>query len=104
MCNAHRLPRNASRRDVLKYTLAGAGLVALGPLNRRWMPAASGAIATQSTLSIVNLFGGNDGLNTVVPRNLPSYHALRPTIAIPAGQELALTSGPNPNSAYGLHP
>jgi uncharacterized protein (DUF1501 family) len=104
MCNAHRLPRNASRRDVLKATLAGAGLVALGPLHRRWMPEASGAVATQNTLSIVNLFGGNDGLNMVVPKNLPSYFTLRPTIAIPAGQELTLTTGPNPNSAYGLHP
>jgi uncharacterized protein (DUF1501 family) len=104
MCNSHRLPRNASRRDVLKYTLAGAGLVALGPLNRHWMPAASGAVAAQTTLSIVNMFGGNDGLNMVVPRTLASYHTVRPTIAIPAGLELALTSGPNPNSNYGLNP
>jgi uncharacterized protein (DUF1501 family) len=104
MCNAHRLPRNASRRDVLKYTLAGAGLVALGPLHRKWMPEATGAVATQNTLSIINLFGGNDGLNMVVPRTLPSYFTLRPTIAIPAGQELPLTGGPRPTTTYGLNP
>lgn len=104
MCNAHRLPRNASRRDVLKATLAGAGLVALGPLSRRWMPQATGAVAAQNTLSIINLFGGNDALSMVVPRALPSYYTLRPTIAIPAGQELPLTGGPRPTSNYGLNP
>jgi uncharacterized protein (DUF1501 family) len=104
MCNADRLSRNASRRDLLKLGLAGAGLVALGPLGRRWMPEASGAVATQSTLTLVNLFGGNDGLSMVVPRNLASYQTLRPTIAVPPGRELALTGGPNPSSAYGLNP
>lgn len=104
MCNAHRLPRTASRRDLLKVACAGAGLAALGPLSKGWMPTASGAVAGQSTLTIVNQFGGNDGLSMVVPRGLAQYHALRPTIAVPPGAELALTGGPNPTSAYGLNP
>jgi uncharacterized protein (DUF1501 family) len=47
-------------------------------------------------LVVVTLYGGNDGLNTVVPFQDPIYHSLRPQLAykenevIPIGQGLAL--------------
>ncbi len=49
-------------------------------------------------LVIVNLQGGNDGLNTVVPHGLPAYYRYRPTIGIPAADVLRIdaTIGFNP--------
>ncbi len=104
MCNPPRLGRGASRRDVLRFTLAGAGLAALGPLGGRLLPAASGAVATQTTFLILNAFGGNDALNMVVPTGLQAYYDRRPTIHVPVAQQLALTGGPRPTTAYALHP
>jgi uncharacterized protein (DUF1501 family) len=50
------------------------------------------------TLVIVELDGGNDGLNTVIPFADPRYRALRPTLAI--AREAALPI----DRAMGLHP
>ncbi|QJD78558.1 DUF1501 domain-containing protein [Spirosoma rhododendri] len=49
-------------------------------------------------LVIVQLSGGNDGLNTVVPYRNDIYYRERPTIAIPADKVLPL------NDEIGLHP
>lgn len=49
-------------------------------------------------LILIQLAGGNDGLNTVVPVRSDEYYRLRPTIAIPKGQVLSLSSD------LGLHP
>lgn len=54
--------------------------------------------ATDHTLIIVQMAGGNDGLNTVVPYTDSTYKKLRPTLAIPETQVLPLESG------LGLHP
>ncbi|MCH7961225.1 MAG: DUF1501 domain-containing protein [Planctomycetes bacterium] len=51
-------------------------------------------------LVVVQLSGGNDGLNTVVPYGSDDYYANRPGIAIPRDRVLRL-SGSN---AVGLHP
>jgi uncharacterized protein (DUF1501 family) len=103
MCDRLRFRASATRRDVLKTTLAATGLMALGSLDRRLLGVASGAVASQSTLTVINMLGGNDGLSTVIPRNLQGYYDRRPTIAIPPGQELSLAGGPG-STAYGLHP
>jgi uncharacterized protein (DUF1501 family) len=49
-------------------------------------------------LVIVNLQGGNDGLNTVVPFGMPSYYKYRPTIGVAANDVLRIddTVGLNP--------
>lgn len=52
-------------------------------------------------LVMVYLNGGNDGLNTVIPRDqYAAYMGLRSNIAIPENQVLALAG----NDATGLHP
>jgi uncharacterized protein (DUF1501 family) len=59
---------------------------------------AHAAGATGQTLVLVELKGGNDGLNTVVPYADPAYYALRPRLAIPRDKVLGL------DGALGLHP
>lgn len=54
-------------------------------------------------LVVVQLAGGNDGLNTVVPFGDPEYYKARPAIGIPAAQTLRLGSGPT-GGGIGLHP
>jgi uncharacterized protein (DUF1501 family) len=57
------------------------------------------ATATDRVLVLVQLSGGNDGINTVIPLDqLSSYNSLRGNIAIPGSAVLQLTS------ATGLHP
>lgn len=45
---------------------------------------------TGRCLVIVNLNGGNDGLNCVVPHGNPQYYQLRPSLAIAAGDVLRI--------------
>ena len=49
-------------------------------------------------LVILNLGGGNDGLNTIIPFEDDEYYNLRPTIAIPQNELLPITE------TLGLHP
>lgn len=97
------LPRGVSRRDILRYSLAGAGLVALGPLSR-FIPTATGAPQALKRLVVINCYGGNDTLNMVVPITLSQYAARRGAIALTAGQCQSLNGGPQANSAYMFHP
>lgn len=53
---------------------------------------------SQRILVVVQLAGGNDGLNTVVPYGSADYYRLRPRLAIPADEVLRLEDG------LGLHP
>lgn len=74
-----------SRREVLRYSAAGAGIAALGPLGASMVQSASAAPAGGKHIVIVNLFGGNDGLNMIIPTLSAPYGAYatrRPTIAI----------------------
>lgn len=53
-------------------------------------------------LVVVQLSGGNDGLNTVVPHGFAEYYKARPGIAIPAAKALKLDGQFGGN--VGLHP
>ncbi len=52
-------------------------------------------------LVVVQLSGGNDGLNTVVPFSSPEYYKARTSIAIPEKEVLRFTGT---NEGVGLHP
>ena len=80
-----------NRRDFLR-SAAATGVLS-------WLPSVGWAAADyQKTLILVELKGGNDGLNTVIPYADPQYAVLRPRIAIPRDQVLQLDGG------AGLHP
>jgi uncharacterized protein (DUF1501 family) len=81
------------RRDFLGC-ISAAGLLGLLPAMAR----AGVSSPYRRLLVLVELKGGNDGLNTVVPYADPNYYALRPRLAISAGDVLPLDAG------HGLHP
>jgi uncharacterized protein (DUF1501 family) len=56
------------------------------------------AAAADRVLVVINLQGGNDGLNTVVPFGLSQYYRARPTLAVPAKDVLRL------NDQVGFNP
>lgn len=74
------------------------GMGAAGVLGLMPMLAAAGMAPNRRLLILVELKGGNDGLNTVVPYADPNYYSLRPRIAIRAEDVLPLGEG------FGLHP
>ncbi|MBE7491442.1 MAG: DUF1501 domain-containing protein [Planctomycetes bacterium] len=101
---------NAARRNFLRVSAAGAGVMALGALGSNRLPFAKPAralpLSNHRRLVIINMLGGNDGLNTVFPvtgAQATAYQTLRPTLRFMPGQGLALTGGPNV-SDYELHP
>ncbi len=61
-------------------------------------PTAQPVVSTQGILVLVGLYGGNDGLNTVIPMGHPDYLAGRPDLAYAPEQALPLADG------LGLHP
>ena len=81
------------RRNFLKAS-AALPLVAYAPLN--W--ASGGDSLNSKTLIMVQLGGGNDGLNTFIPINDSSYFEARPNLAIAAEQAIEL------NSSLAMHP
>lgn len=88
-----------SRRDFLQVT-GSAGLVSLCGLPPEFLTRATAADEKRGerVLVLIQLAGGNDGLNTVVPYGRDEYYKARPGIAIPRGQVLKL------NDELGLHP
>ncbi len=93
-----------------EFVRRGAALVTLGSMHAALPPVFKGAFAIRAsdaeaaapgaprTLVIVQLAGGNDGLNTVVPYRDPAYARLRPSLKVDAAQVLPL------DDEFGLHP
>ena len=76
-----------SRRDIMRLGAAGLGFGlfgGLGPVPRVLKQASLEAAGAQSgkILVVFEWFGGNDGLNTIVPYGDPMYYKHRPTIGI----------------------
>ena len=73
-----------TRRRFLERTLKGSSLVALGPTVPGFLAATARAAepGKDTILVVVEMTGGNDGLNTVVPYADDLYHAARPTLRL----------------------
>jgi uncharacterized protein (DUF1501 family) len=91
--------RSMGRRRFLQASAMGLGASALLPT---WLADIAGAAAPigahDGVLVVVQMGGGNDGLNTVVPTGDPNYYAKRANIAIKATDALPVGTG------VGLHP
>lgn len=94
-----------SRRDFVK---GGVALVSIGTIANSFLKGAV-AFAAQhpqeiapalagKTLILVQMAGGNDGLNTLVPATDPVYRSSRPGLALPEAAVLPVDDG------LGLHP
>lgn len=91
-----------NRRDFLKTTVGALAAAPLMPhmvLNAALAQRASGASSTDPILVVIQLAGGNDGLNAIVPYGSSLYYSDRPNIAVPAKSVLPIDHmvGFNPN-------
>ncbi len=87
------------RRDFLQLAACSPWWPAalLSPSAVAWA-AAPAASRYRNLLVLIELKGGNDGLNTLVPYANPAYYALRPKLAIGRDQVVQLSD------SVGLHP
>ncbi|HEY8932630.1 MAG TPA: DUF1501 domain-containing protein [Rariglobus sp.] len=97
----HYLP--TTRREFLRLSGKGIGLLAFSQfapsfLVQSTLAATPSPEKDRSILVLVQLAGGNDGLNTVIPYEDPEYYRLRPTIGIKKEDALRL------DDTLGLHP
>lgn len=92
--------RTATRRRLLLRAGAAAiiGAVPTGCVTTDQRAAPPPASGLSNTLVLLELTGGNDGLNTVVPHADPLYAKLRPRIGLAADQLVRL------DARIGLHP
>lgn len=88
------LQNTATTSAIVVGSVAGAGLPPF-LLNASNRPDEQ---SNDNVLVVIQLSGGNDGLNTIVPFKNDRYYAARPTLAIPKDQALKL------NDELGLHP
>lgn len=92
-----------NRRILLKSGLASAPLVAVGSATlplflQNSATAADSGKKGDTILVVVQLLGGNDGLNTVVPHGIDGYNRGRRGLRLPSGSLVKLTND------IGLHP
>jgi uncharacterized protein (DUF1501 family) len=95
---------HAHRREFLKSSLAASTLVSMGAstipgfLSRSARAAAESGKTNDRILVVVQLIGGNDGLNTIVPHGLDGYARGRRALRLATGQLHKVTK------EIGLHP
>ncbi len=105
-CDHSDLRFGSTRRAFLKSGVAGFGAVAASQffLNETALGMAVDALAGRESrypnriLVVLELTGGNDGLNTIVPYSNDDYYRARPTIAIRKDQAI------NISDDFGFHP
>src|SRR5262249_48752470 len=71
-----------SRRELLKRSLQGAALLSFGNAVPGFLArtAAAAEVGKDNILVVIEMTGGNDGLNMCVPYADDLYHAARPTL------------------------
>src|SRR5580700_11645825 len=71
-----------SRRQFLTHTLRGSSLVALSSVVPQFVARTARAAAPgkDNILVVLEMTGGNDGLDTVIPYGDDLYHKARPTL------------------------
>jgi uncharacterized protein (DUF1501 family) len=90
---------NLTRRRFLTMSgVTAAGALAVGATQVSWSDLMSAAVRNplqsgDSVLVVVTLYGGNDGLNTVIPAGDPAYQKARPDLAYQADEVLDLGDG-----------
>src|SRR5207248_1161853 len=89
-----------TRRQLLTRTLKASSLVALGGVVPQFLARTAKAAAPgkDTVLVVVELTGGNDGLNTVIPYADDLYHKARPTLGLTGQQVIRV------NDHIGLNP
>ncbi|MGI8680501.1 MAG: DUF1501 domain-containing protein [Jatrophihabitans sp.] len=92
------------RRFLIASGAVGAGALAAGaaaisPDDLRWQASANPLPSDAQVLVLVTLYGGNDGLNTVIPYADSAYHDARPDLAYAEGDVLKLADGLGLNPA-----
>jgi uncharacterized protein (DUF1501 family) len=89
-----------NRREFLERSLAGTTLLAAGTVVPGFLAATARAAepGKDNVLVVVELTGGNDGLNTVVPYADDLYHKNRPTLRLTKREVLSV------GHDLGLHP
>ena len=92
-----------TRREFLNLSTKGIGLLAFSQFAPQFLVQSTLAAGPapekdRSILVLVQLAGGNDGLNTLVPFEDDNYYRLRPTLALPKDKLLRVSD------SAGLHP
>lgn len=92
-----------TRREFLGVSSKGIGLLAFSQFAPQFLVQSTLAAAPapekdRSVLVLVQLAGGNDGLNTVIPFEDANYYRLRPSLGIAKDKVLRL------DDTLGLHP
>jgi uncharacterized protein (DUF1501 family) len=89
-----------NRRQFLTRTLQGTSLIAVSPLVPQFLlnTAHAAEAGKDTVLVVVELTGGNDGLNTVIPYGDDLYHKARPTLHFKKEQVVKV------DDHLGLHP
>ena len=86
------------RRDFIKNTALASGAFLIPSFLKPLEALASANVSGIRNLVIIQLSGGNDGLNTIVPYGIDAYYQQRKTISIPRSELLTL------NELHGFNP
>ncbi|MDZ7814145.1 MAG: DUF1501 domain-containing protein [Ideonella sp.] len=100
--HSHLLAHDEQRRRWLRAAAGLGATLSLGGLGTVLLPARQAWAADYKALVCISLYGGNDGLNTVVPNEASAwaaYSAVRGNMALPSASLVPLAQ-----TAWGLHP